>query len=500
MRLALGAGRARVLRQVLAESALLSALGALAGLAVARVSGHLLLRMASGGPQPIPLALPIDGRVLGFTAGIAVLTTLVVGLVPALKVSRVDPSAALRAAPERESHRRLRLPGRQALVAAQVALTLVLLVGAGLFVATARNLARADLGFDRGVLQVGVDPVAAGYDGDRLVDLGRRLIARLGHVGGVAGVSLSDNGLLSGSDSMHTITVLGDRSRSDDERLAYFDMVAPGHFRTLSVSVIAGREFTERDGPTALDVAVVNQTMARYYFGEGAAVGRQFFADEDEGPPRAITVVGVVKDVRERGLRGDVVRRYYRPYFQAPSGAPNLRLLVRASAPMAVVVPAVRAAIREIDPSLEVYSMMTLDERLGRMIARDRLTARLATCFGLLAAFLAATGLYGVLAYAVARRTREIGIRMALGARRDGIARLVLREAALMVLAGAAVGLPAAMLAARTVSSQLFGLTPLDPGIIGVSVVILLLASALAAYLPARRAARVEPLVALRIE
>jgi predicted permease len=496
MRLALGAGRARVVRQLLAESLLLSVLGAGVGLAVARVCGELLLHLASDGPKPIPLTLPMDARVLGFTVGVTIITMLIVGLVPALRVSRFDPNLVLGPDAGRGPNGRARLAGRQVLVAAQVAVTLVLLVSAGLFVTTSRNLSRADLGFDRGVLQVNVDGIGAGYEGQRLFTLSRQLLERLGGIGGVTRVAVSDNGQLIGRDSMTQIRVSGDKARSDEEQYARFDQVSPGYFQTLSIPLLAGREFTEQDGPGAPLVAVINQTMARYYFGENNPIGRQF---EERDDPRPFTVVGVVRDVKDLGPRRPVERRYYVSYFQAKE-PPSVSLQLRLASTAVAVGPAVRAVIRDIDPSLEIMSMKTVDERLGRMIARDRLTARLAAAFGLLAVFLAAIGLYGVLAFAVARRTKEIGIRMALGARRSTVVSLVVRDGGLIVLAGVAIGLPAAWLAARAVASQLFGLSPADPMTIAVAVAVLVCVAALAAYLPARTASSVDPLRALRCE
>jgi len=375
----------------------------------------------------------------------------------------------------------------------------VLLVAAGLLVTTLRNLIDGDLGFDRQLLQVEVDGVGAGYKEERLLDLAQRLTAAMRDLRGVAGVSVSNNGLLSDDEMTAPVMVLGDRARSEDERLANSDQVSEGYFRTLGVPVVAGREFTEGDRRGAPSVAIINASMARYYFGEASAIGRQFRVGDDASAP-VVTIVGVVKDIKNNGPRETPDRRFYAPYFQAEDHTPGLRFQLRLSGPPEAVAPMVRAAIRRIDATLDIASMDTVETTHRRLLVRDRLMANLAAAFGVLAALLAATGLYGVLAYTVARRAREIGIRMALGARRPEIARLVVRDGALMVLVGAVIGLPAALLAARGMAANLFGLTPFDPVIVGTAVLVLLAVATCAAYLPARHATRVDPLVALRSE
>jgi predicted permease len=503
LRLALGASRSRVLRQLLTESLLLSVLGALAGIAAARVGGQLLLRMASGGPAPIALALPLDARVLGFTAAVTLMSALLVGLVPALIASRSNPSAAIRLDPGFGSSGRFRVPARRVLVSAQVAMTLVLLVSAGLLVTTLRNLSQNDLGFDRQVLQVGIDGVSSGYREGRLLDLAQRLTASMTSVGGVTSVAVSDNGLLLNNESRAPVTVLGDKPRSDDERFANFDLVSDGYFRTLGVSLVSGREFTERDRQGAPRVAIVNESFARYYFGDSSAVGRQFQVAQPKlvaGSEPVITIVGVARDIRNQGPREAPDRRFYLSYFQASDMSPGLQFQLRVSGSPEAVGPAVRSAVRQIDSSLDIESMEMVDASLDRMLVRDQLMANLAAAFGVLAMLLAATGLYGVLAYTVARRSREMGIRMALGARRSEIVRLVVRDGGAMVVAGGVIGIPAALLVARGLATQLFGLSAFSPAILAASILVLMTVAACAAYLPARQAMRVDPLVALKSE
>ena len=499
MRLALGAGRARVVRQMLAESLLLSVLGALAGLGLARVGGSFLLQVGSTDRAPIPLELPMDARLLAFTAGVTLLTALVIGVVPAWRVSRSDPMAAVRTGPAHAASAGYRLSGRKSLVALQVAVTLVLLVASGLLVATERNLAKADLGFDATVVQLEVDAVPAGYSGQRATDLAFALAERLGRVPGVVTVSLADNGILSGSQSVVPVNVVGDKVRPEDDRYTNFDLVSNGFFRTLRVPLVEGREFDERDNRGGPPVAIINESMARFYFGGATALGHEF-SNPSVADGRPITIVGVVRDVRDIGPRDEASRRFYLPYAQDSGGLKSIRLQLRLSGTSEAVAPAVRAAIREMDPLLDVSPIVTLETVYSQMMARDRLMAGLASSFGGLAVFLAATGLYGVLAYAVARRTKEIGIRVALGARRGTVARMVLRDGGLMVAAGAAVGVPAAYLAARAMAGLLVGLSSFEPAVFGAAIALLVLVAALAAYLPARHAARVDPLTALRLE
>lgn len=498
LRLALGAGRSRLLRQLLTESLLISLAGASAGIVLARIGGDLLLQMASGGPDPVPLALPLDFRVLGFTAAVALASALLVGIIPALSASRSDPSTAMRAAAAAGSAGRVRVPLRKLLVSGQVAMTMVLLVVAGLLAATLRNLSLNDLGFDRQLLQVEVDGLSAGYQERRLLDLAQRLTTSMKGIRGVASVAVSDNGLLGNDEMRAPVAVLGDRARSDDDRLASFDQVSDGYFRTLGVSIVSGREFTDRERQGAPRVAVVNASMARHYFGDRNAIGRQFTVGDD--PASVVTIVGVVADIRNRGPREPPDRRFYLPYFQAADLTPALKFQLRLWGPPDVVGPLLRSAIRRTDPTLDVTSMETVATTYARLLVRDRLTAKLAVAFGALAMLLAATGLYGVLAYTVARRAREIGIRVALGARRAEVVRLVVGDAGLLVVAGAAIGVPAALAAARGLSTQLFGLTAFDPVIVGVSLLTLLAVAACAAYLPSRQATRVDPLIALRSE
>ena len=503
LRLALGASRSRVVRQLLTESLVLSVIGAAAGVVIARIGGQLLLRMASGGPDPIALALPLDQRLLGFAAALTLLSTLLVGLVPALSASGANPSVVIRGEAGTARGRRFRLPARKLLVSVQVAMTLVLLVSAGLLVATLRNLRADDLGFDRRVFLVGIDGVNSGYAGARLLDLAQRLTDSMRGIGGISGVAVSDNGLLSNDASVAPVTVIGDKSRAEDERFAAFDLVSDGYFRTLGVRMVAGREFTDRDRHGAPRVAVVNESFAQYYFGDSNAIGRQFTVaqpKDDEAAAPSITIVGVASDVSNHGPRQAQDRQFYLSYYQAGDMNPGLNFQLLPSGSAEVAGPTVRTAIRQIDPSLGIESMETAGTALERLLVRDRLMAHLAQAFGALAMLLAATGLYGVLAYTVARRSREIGIRMALGARRAEIVRLVVWDGGVLVVAGAGIGIPASLLLARGLSTQLFGLTAFSPTILAASVLVLLAVATAAATLPARQATRVDPLVAIRSE
>jgi hypothetical protein len=364
---------------------------------------------------------------VAFTAVVTVASVLLVGLIPALTAARSDLMAAIRGEAGSGSRGRIRLPGRRLLVSAQVAMTLVLLVAAGLLVTTLRNLIDADLGFDRQLLQIEIDGVRAGYKEGRLLGLAQQLTTSMRALRGVAGVSVSNNGLLSNDEMTAPVMVLGDRARSEDERLANFNQVSEGYFRTLGVPVAAGREFTEGDRRGAPGVAIINASMARYYFGEANAIGRQFRVGDDASAP-VVTIVGVVKDIKNKGPRETPDRRFYASYFQAEDHTPGLRFQLRLSGPPEVVAPMVRAAIRRIDATLGIRSMGSVETTYRRLLVRDRLMANLAAAFGVLAALL----------------------------------------------------------------------TPFDPAILGTSVLVLLAVATCAAYLPARHATRVDPLVALR--
>jgi predicted permease len=392
---------------------------------------------------------------------------------------------------------------RKALVVAQVALSLLLLVGAGLFSRSLHNLRTLQPGFETdGLITFSVDASLNGYRGPRALALYEGIQEKLALAPGVAGVSLATEPMLSNSIWRSTVKVDGYQPHRDEDMNPQVNAVGTGFFAALKLPVVQGREFTPADAPGAPRVAVVNEEFARYFYGGRSPLGRRFGFGRDAGTE--IVIVGMVKDARADGPRRKVPRWVYVPYAQ--QGAPahdsynNATFYVRATGDAAALAASVRQVVRRADPNLPVVDMRTLREQADRLLFLDRLVAGLSTAFGLLATVLAAVGLYGVMSYAVVQRTREIGIRMALGAERRMVLWLVMREVAVMAVLGIVLGLPGAVGLARLASSQLFGLSPSDPLTLSLATATLTLVAALAGYLPARRATRIDPFAALRCE
>ncbi|HEX5437627.1 MAG TPA: ABC transporter permease [Gemmatimonadaceae bacterium] len=497
VRMALGAGRWRLIQQLLTESVLLAVIGGALGLLLAFWGSTALLRLAGFSANPID-AHP-DGRVLAFTALLSLLTAILFGLVPALRATRVQLAVALRAQ-GRGVAGAGGGPGKLALgkllVIAQVALSMLLLVGTGMLVRSTQRLEHADLGLARDQLAIArIDAGRSGYSGARLVALRRDLTARVQRIPGVAGVTLSENGIFSGTESATTLQVEGFRARADTDTLVAYDDVGPNYFHAIGARILRGRDFEARDNESGTKVAILNQTMARFFFPDGHAIGHHLTADSV-----TYQIVGVVADVHEQGVRQPPVRRLYMPMVQMRQQPSSFKMEIRATGDPAQLVVPIRRALLAADPSLAVLSVNPLTDLIRDSISQDRLVAQVVTLFGVLALVLAALGLYGVMAYATVRRTGEFGLRMALGAEPGNVTRLVLREAMMLVFGGVVIGLPVALLATRLLEGQLFGIGLLDPPSIALAVVVLGATALLAGYLPARRAARVAPLVALREE
>lgn len=498
VRMAIGAGRDRIVRQLLVESALLALAGTAGGLLVAGWGSRLLLVLASAGPSPIPLDLRIGGPVLVFTVVTAAAAVLLFGLVPAVRASRVDLAGRMRergrAAAGGLAARGARIPMGAALIVAQVALSLVLLAGAALLVRNLRAMVDADTGLDRDhLLVVDVDGVGRGYTGDRLRALATELRRRVSQLPGVAAVSFSDNGLFNGSESEDYVRVPGLVARTPDDSMARTDQIGPGYVKAIGARLLQGRDLTAADAGRAAPVAIVNESFARYFFKGESAIGREFGI----GDSARYQIVGVVGDVRDHTLTAAPERRYYVAYLEQAGDPPgSLRLIVRATGNPAALTAAVRAELKATDPLL-VATIDPLSRLMRDSVAEQRLLARLAAGFGVVALLLAAIGLYGVVSYAVSRRTGEIGLRMALGAAGRDVLALVMGDAMRLVAAGAALGLPLALGVMRLVGAQLHGVGALDAVSLLVAIGVLALAAALAALVPALRAARVPPTMAL---
>ena len=497
VRLALGAGRGRLIQQLLTESALLAGLAAGFGLLVARWGSALLLRVASAGPQPIPLDVAPNGSVMAYTIALALFTTMLFGLVPALRASRVELVASLRTQGRggASSDRPGRMSVGKMLVVAQVALSALLLVGTGMLLQSMRRIRNADLGVPRDrLVLVSVEAGRSGFAGARLATLMRDLTARLRQIPGVAAVTFSENGLFSGTESLTSIDVPGFAVHADSDRHVSYDAVGPNYVRAIGARLLSGRDFDARDNETSMRSAILNETMARYYFANGDAVGRTIVRRDS-----ALTVIGVVRDVEEQDVRAHPIRRMYIPIFQARELPREFNIEVRTAGDPSALLQAIRAAVLAAHPTLAI-DIHSLNDLVSDSLGKDRLVTQVITFFGVLALVLAALGLYGVMVFTTTRRASEFGLRMALGAKSADVTRMVVREALLLTIVGLAIGLPAGLGAARLIRGQLFEVGIVDPASIVAAVVVLTATSAIASYLPARRAAHVTPLEALRSE
>ena len=505
MRLAVGADRSRLIRQLLTESLLLAVLGAGAGIALAFWVDALLLRMVAGfanGSAAIQLNLQPDARVLGFTLLLTVLTATLFGLFPSLHATRLELSPTMKTsgptAGSQSPGRRLSLS--KALVVAQVTFSLVLLVAAGLFVHSLAKLSQANLGYNReNLLLFRVNAVAGGYKGAGSIRLFEDLLARISAVPGLRSVTVSEDGLFSHSESADPIAVEGYTPKPGEEMESRFDHIGPGYFSTIGIPILLGREITSQDTNTGLRTAVVNETFAHRFFPNTNPIGKRV-RDTDPVTPSDAVIVGVAKDVKYNSLREETPPRIYIPLFNPLWEQRAAMYEVRTFADTASISASLRAVVQEVGPSLPPISIHTMAGLVDDTLQTDRFIERLSSAFGFLAILLASIGLYGVMAYNVARRTRDIGIRMALGAEPGNVLWQVLRESLVLVCIGIAIGIPAALAGTRLVRSMLFGLGFADPIVIVLAAALLALVAALAGFLPARRASRVDPMVALRYE
>ena len=503
VRVALGAGRGRLFRQLLTESTLLALAGAALGLLLAQWADAVLLRLVSGGQAPIPLNVQPDATILAFTLGVALLTGVLFGLAPAYRASRVDLNDVLKGSSRGVvggTARKGRAPLGKVLVVGQVALSLLLLIVAGLFVRSFQKLSDVNLGYDRDHLVVfGVNPKLAGYQSAAGTQVLKEMLDRLRAIPGIRGATLSDNGLLGDSDSRDEISIDGYTPKSGQNMHAHFDEVGPNFFSTIGTPILMGRDIGPEDSGNGQRVGLVNETMARYFFGNESPIGRRIW-DMFPTTHTDFVVVGVVADSKHNSLREKPQPRFYVPYFHPIGEESYAVVIVRSAGSASRVTPAIRKVVGQVAPNLPLKRIRTINDLVGQSLSTEIMITKLAGFFGALAVLLACIGIYGIMAYAVAGRINELGIRMALGAQRKDVLWLVLRETLLLVLIGVAIGLPAVYGAWQLIKSQLFGMSAADPVSLILATVLMFVVAVIAAYIPARRASRVDPMVALRYE
>ena len=496
VRLSLGASRSRLLRQFFAESLLLAVVGAAAGLVVSSFAAAALIDLVTTSGRRLPIAFTLDSRILLFAGAVSAAASFLCGLFPAVQANRTPLVQAAQSVLRMPS----RLAGGRLLIGAQMALSLFLLIGAGLFLRSLGNLRGLDTGFDReNVLVVMMDPRAAlEMDPEKYLTMYRELPARVAQLPGVRAASYADTSFFGSSTSRGSIAYEGYGRQVPEGERPFKLRVTPTFPETFGLSLVAGRTLADRDDRHARRVAIVSESIATRYYAGRSAVGMRFCFSDRFHPDCAVEIVGVVKDVRYNSLRAASPFTVYIPINQEVRVRGDLQ--VRTFGDPEDVAGAVHAAIRQFNPRLHVVHTTTLDRLLDESVVQDRLLATLSAAFAVVAVLLGAVGLYGITSYAVHRRTNEIGVRLALGASGSDVRWMVLRDVLAIVLAGAAVGIPAALGAGRLVRSLLFGLSPADPAVIAGSAALLLAVAALAGYLPARRATRIDPVAALRME
>ncbi len=500
VRLALGASRGRMVRQLLTESTLLGILGGIAGLLFSVWSVPLMVSLVSSSAE-LPLRISPDARVLGFTLTVSFLTVVLFGLVPALWATRIDLVSALKGELTAIGKRGMRLSLAKALVVAQVSGSLVLLVGAGLFLRSLVNLETQNMGFEKEhVLLVEIDPQIAGYQEAKLPALYHALEDRIRALPGVHSASIGMESPLSGSESTQDISLEGRTPQAGEDMNVDVATAGSQYFGTEGIPLLLGRGIGPQDGSGAPPVSVVNQSFAEHFFPGENPIGKRFSWGSPYKAP-GIEIVGVAKDSRFFSTREKSSPLVFLPIYQMKGDSAYAgEVEVRAIGDPNTIAGAVRAAIHEVAGNLPVTQVQTLADQVAQSFEQERMISDLSMFFGLLALLLACVGFYGTLASAVASRTHEIGIRIAIGAQGGDVLWLVLREVVLLVGIGLAVGLPVALGASRLIASQLFNLTPADPATLAGAVIVLNFVAGVAGYIPARRASRLDPMVALRYE
>ena len=514
VRLAIGASRPRIISQLLVETLVLSTMGAILGLAIAFWADRALMAIYipadSNGLQIS--ALP-DLRILAFTLGVTVLTGVAFGLIPALQTTKPDVGRTLKDQAGAVVGGSSQAGLKKALVVAQVALSLLLLIGAGLFLRTLKNLSNLGPGFPvERLIGFNIDPTLIGYKTDQMKIFYQHLTDALSATPGVRAVSLAEMRILEDNEWDSSMTVEGYSPAKEGEHAQpYMNRISPGYFATLGVPVVNGRDFNLNDNKEVLrgrsekhddwepTTVIINETFARKYFAGRNPIGLRIGFGSDPGTPTLMEVIGVVKDIKYTNLRDEIPEQAFVPYLASHS-VYGMTVYVRSAMDPSQMMPILREKLRELDPNIPVYGMRTTELSISNSLSSERMIAGLSSVFGILATLLAVIGLYGVMAYTVAQKTREIGIRMALGAATGRVLWLVMREVLLLVAIGVLVGVPAAIALTRVVKSQLYGIDAHDPGTLLLATLGLVAVACAAGYIPALRASRVDPMRALRYE
>ena len=498
IRRALGATRWRMVRELLSESLLLAAAGSICGLFLAFAISRMLVAFISTQQNPIFLDLEMDWRVLAFTTALAALTTISFGLAPALRATRAEPATLLQSGSRGSTGGRERFSLRRILIVSQVGLSVVLLMGALLFVRSLRNLTTLNVGFQQtGILVTSVDFDRLHLPGERYTEYKRDLVKR---VQAIPGVESAANAMLVpfGGSSWNDDVI--NEGSDQDAGVAWINYLGPGYFKTVGTPLLAGRDFDDRDTGTSVKVAIVNQAFVRKILKGADPLGKRFRIHEPPGKPRPLyEIVGVTGDNKFQNMHEEFLPFMYFPATQQEKPSPDDMILIRSSLPLTGLMASLKQTIADVNPSIDL-EFLVFKTRIQNSLLQDQLMATLSGFFGFLAALLAAIGLYGVMSYMVIQRTKEIGIRMAIGAGRSDVLRMILREAALLTVTGLVFGTGLALAAAQAAKSLLFGLKPRDPLTLVMAVVTLSAVAALASFLPAYRASKLDPLTALRYE
>ncbi len=513
VRLAMGATRGRIVTQLLIETLSLSALGGILGLALAFWGDKALMAIyLPSDSGNLNISTAPDLRILAFTLVVTVVTGVIFGLAPALQSTRPDVGRTLKdqaGAVVGGGHGRL----RNALVVTQVALSLLLLIGAGLFLRSLKNLSNLGTGFPaERLVGFNIDPSLNGYTPQQLNTFYQQLTDNLGAIPGVKSVAVASMRIMENDEWDSGLTAEGySPSKPDDHPQAYMNQIGPGYFATLGVPIVAGRDFRLTDNrvvkragatdefDTTPTTVIINEKFAQRFFAGRNPVGMHLGFGTDPGTHTDMEIIGVVKDIKYTNLRDEIPIQAYVPYMNSPYLG-GMTIYARTAGEPNQLMSSVRAKMRELDSNVPIYAMRTMDEQISNSLSTERMIASLSTVFGFVATVLAIIGLYGVMSYSVAQRTREIGIRMALGAEQGKVIGMVMREVVTLIAIGVAVGVPAALVLTRVVKSQLYGLEAYDPWTLGLATALLAMVACAAGYVPALRASRVDPMKALRYE